>query len=312
MKKLILIIMFLFLVSYVNAGAYVCDYDYKNRTSSTGTYQVRTPIWCGVGGGGGGGGEGSSADNPVTVHIGESIEAGTLSNQLIYLNMAESSTVTFTSLMESHWIYIIKIEDDNIKFKTDNNELVYNLPIGKFNKFEIDLDKDGLEDIEIALILIDNNKADLTIKGLGIETIDLGVLMTIKNDEDWDKYERKSFEIKKSSTILFSFENQTDSYYKFYVKKFINNSLDKIKISFGEGYDYDLTVNGKTNVIHFRSINKTLNIEAYYYLENDESAKLRIWVTEYAPEKRGQRKVLWTIFILIGVVAVIWYLGRKK
>ena len=116
------------------------------------------------GGGGGGGSAGSSADNPVTVSGGVSVDAGTLSTTDTYTSVSKDGTVKFTVSGSSHSAKVLDITTDSVTIEVASTPSQLTLNVGETG--EVDLNDDGTNDLSVTLRAITTGKADLVFKVL--------------------------------------------------------------------------------------------------------------------------------------------------
>ena len=142
--------------------------DNVGRTASTSKTFSVSAATAGGGGGvaGGGGGTGSSADNPVTVSSGVSVDAGTLSTTETYTSVAEEGTVTFTVSGSSHSAKVLDVTENSVTIEVSSTPQQLTLSVGETK--EVDLTDDNVNDLSITLKSITSGKADLVFKALGI------------------------------------------------------------------------------------------------------------------------------------------------
>ncbi len=143
--------------------------DNVGRTASTsGTFTVSASTGIGSGGSGGGdsgggsGGSGSSADNPVIVSEGVTTELGTLTTADTYTNIAESGTLSFTALGETHTAKVLTITSDSVTVEISSTPKQITLNVGDTK--EVDVNDNGKSDLSVTLKSISNAKADLVFK----------------------------------------------------------------------------------------------------------------------------------------------------
>ncbi len=145
--------------------------DGVGRTASTSkTFSVSSATTSSSGGGGGGGSGGGSAgttaENPVTVKTGESVDAGTLSTTETFTSVAKEGTVTFTVTGTSHSAKVLDITTTSVTIEVSSTPQQLTLNIGDTK--EIDLTDDGKNDLSVTLKSITNGVADLVFKSLEV------------------------------------------------------------------------------------------------------------------------------------------------
>lgn len=150
--------------------------DGVGRTASTSkTFSVSSATTSSGGGGGGGSGGGSSgttAENPVTVKTGESVDAGTLSTTETFTSVAKEGTVTFTVASGSHSVKVLDVTTTSVTIEIASTPKQLTLNIGDTK--EVDVNDDSKNDLSVTLKSITDGKADLVFKSLEVSVAPSG------------------------------------------------------------------------------------------------------------------------------------------